>query len=463
LLEAYAEDKRAFAIRTGRCAEGDPTWNEIFNNIYEADRDGSGRFQDALAGAKGAFESCLGERGAGAESSCRAEAGFTVTTIIAPGFSASGGAAAATPRQPEIRTPEPVRRASAGQSSLVAIPRYKGGKGTAGAFVIDLADGSGRFIDSVKLSPPSYRERPMDQNVLSALGRSPNESARPGEVLVGEIRATNGAVTGLLLVDTTTGVVAYLDEIVDEPHRAIVRNTDGRPAADLASFDGNYALLMRRDDSGATDGAYLYHATTGRCLYFAHVDDMEPVLEVEPASDLPVMEGRVAAITLQEASEATPEALLIDEASGTVYRVGAMERAPVQISVNRQNIDLFEVFPSSAQVTTPQRFVLVPGYADKGVTSAVFIIDAGTGRMAVLKNARQAGGMHLVPSDQVLPSHAAGFPTGAGTLAAVPKVGSKGTTDGAWVFGPAIDGVLVMENVRGPDNLEIHAVETALN
>lgn len=365
-----------------------------------------------------------------------------------------GSSSAKTPTRPTASALSP----SVVASPILVVPKYDGDESTTGIFFIKLDDGTAVFIDKIKGAPLSFRRRILSQNVFTALGRSTKRPARPGEILAGEIRAGNGHVKGLFLVDTATGSAAYLDDLGSNSHEATLRPVNGRPAAAIASDDGNFALIMRRDGSGSTDGAYLYHGTSGQCVYFAHVDDMDPNPIVMLTSTLPVMEGRVAALELQDGSEATPQALLIDSGSGRIYRVGALEHQPTQVTVTRQPLDLFGYFPAEPVVPAPQRFVLVPGFSDNGATDSVFILDAGSGRMAVLKNVRQNGRIRLDGSGQNLYSHLPESDGRPRVLAAVPKVGASGTTDGAWVFDSASGEVLFLEKIRGPHNLRIHRV-----
>ncbi len=191
-------------------------------------------------------------------------------------------------------------------------------------------------------------------------------------------------------------------------------------------------------------------------MYFAHVDEMNPNPAVLFTTPLPVMEGRVAAVELQNGNEATPQALLIDGGSGRVYRVGGLERQPTQVTVEQLPIDLFGFFPASPAQSAPERFVLVPGFSDNGATDSVFILDAASGRMAVLKNIRRGGELRLDGSSKSLQSHLPEHNGSPRVLTAVPKVGASGTTNGAWVFDSASGEVLYLENIRGPQNLIIH-------
>ena len=70
---------------------------------------------------------------------------------------------------------------------------------------------------------------------------------------------------------------------------------------------------------------------------------------------------------------------------------------------------------------------------------------------------------HAVSSTQNLISHLPETSGGARALAAAPKVGAKGTTDGAWLFAASMDGLLALEKVRGPQDLKIHRVEKLSN
>ena len=67
--------------------------------------------------------------------------------------------------------------------------------------------------------------------------------------------------------------------------------------------------------------------------------------------------------------------------------------------------------------------------------------------------------MRLVGSTQNLLGHLPKDVCGVRALAAAPKVGAKGTTDGAWVFAPSMSGLLALEKVRGPQDLKIYRVE----
>jgi len=349
---------------------------------------------------------------------------------------------------------------SSGGPAILAIPRYRADESTAGAWVIDLSDGSAAFVDRVGIDGSSYRRRSMNLNVFAVLGRQKDRPAAPGEILAGEIRTRAGAVTGLFLVETSTGAAAYLADLEKEPYRATYRPVNGRPAAAIASGDGNFALVMRRDSTGGTDGAYLYHATSGQCVYFAHVGEMQPDPVVQFTSNLPKMEGRVAALPLQNGGEATPEGLLIDESTGILFRVSGLERDPLRLTTARQSLGLFEFFPESPSWDASSRFVLVPGFSDNGAADAVFVVDAGTGRMAVLKDVRSGRAMHLIGSTRILEVSPDSSASGGVALAAVPKVGGSGTTDGAWVFDADGDEILVLENVRGPHNLKIRRIDS---
>lgn len=360
-----------------------------------------------------------------------------------------------------VSTPAAIVASNAGPggSGILAIPRYRGDESTAGTWVIDLEDGSAAFVDRVGIDGNTSRRRPVNLNVFTVLGRPSDKPATQGEILAGEIRSPGGAVIGIFLVETSTGAAAYLAGLDKEPHRATYRPVNGRPAAAIASDDGNFALVMRRDGAGGTDGAYLYHATTGQCVYFVHVDEMRADPVVKFTSPLPELPGRVVALPLQDGSEATPECLIIDDSSGAIFKVRGLEREPLRLTATRQQLGLFEFFPESPPTTASPRFVVVPGYSGNGAADAVFVIDAGSGRMAVLKNVRAAGGTQLVRSTKSLEGYLPAAEGETRALAAVPKVGDSGTTDGAWVFDAAMDGVVVLDHVRGPHSLKIRKID----
>jgi len=364
-----------------------------------------------------------------------------------------GAAAAASPTDIE----------SAASPSLVcpilALPKYDNDDSTKGIFFINLDTGNAFFIDRVKRDPLSVRTRTMNQNIFAALDRTPGTPAGPGQVLAGEIRDGSGNVTALLLVDSTTGAMAYYADLKSQSYRGTVRKIAGNLAAALAAPDGNFALLMQRASSGETQGAYLYHAATGRALYFPKMGNLPSTPAASSVTSLPRMEGTVSALDLQAGNEATEAFLLADNAAGVLYHVGGVERRPDQLTVTRYPINLFDHFPHQAAVKTPRRFVPVPLFNGSGATQDVLILDTGTGAMAVLKGALQPRKAKVQPVRKNLYDH---LPAGVGrprVWTAVPKVAGNGATEGAWIFDSATGEVLYLDSIDDPSGLAVRRVD----
>ncbi|HPR64203.1 MAG TPA: hypothetical protein PK014_08260 [Thermoanaerobaculia bacterium] len=338
-------------------------------------------------------------------------------------------------------------------SPLLAVPKYDNDDSTKGIFFINLDTGNAFFIDRVKLSPLSVRTRKLNQNVFRALGRTPGTPAGPGQILVGEIREGGGNVTALLLVDTTTGSMAYITDLETQSFYGKIRKILDRPASVLASSDGNYALLMRRGSSGKTKGAYIYHATTGRGLYFARMEEMKSTPPSRPTTELPTMEGSVSALELQAGNEATEAFLLADNASGTLYYVGDVERDSDILSVRKYRISLFDFFPRDTAVASPRRFVLIPVFGSGGATDHVFVVDVGSGKMALINDVRKPNRTRV----QITPRNIYDwFPAQVGgprVMTAVPKVKGNGETEGAWLFDSATGQILYLEEIRNLSRL----------
>lgn len=382
-----------------------------------------------------------------------AEAQQAVTTQC------GGGKPAATPQTPKT-TPTPTPPASSEFiAPILALPKYDDDESTKGMFFFNLDTGNAFFIDKVKTSPKSVRTRTLNQNIFSALGRQRGTPALPGEVLLGEIRGGDGNVRGILLVDTSTGASAHITGLQNRSYEGRLQRISTKPAQSIASSDGNYVLVMKRDGSGKTEGAYLYHGSTGKALYFEDIHRMRAGQSAKPTSPLPIIRGRVSGLGLQAGSEATTGILLIDNDSGKTFHVSDLERRPERLTITPMQLNLLRYFPTSPDVKTPQRFVLIPITSGNGATDKVLVVDVGSGQMAILRDVRKPKKMRIQRSNQNLYSH---LPKNVGrprVIAAVPKVAGSGATEGAWLFDSASGEVLFLDNLDNLARFSIHRVD----
>lgn len=344
-------------------------------------------------------------------------------------------------------------------SPKLAIPRYDYHDATRGIFVIDLKNGHASMVDRVKTTSLEIRSRPFPYNVFTALGRSLAQPALNGQILAGPIHKGNGEVHAVLLVDTTTGAMAYVTEMDGELTKFRIKRFSNLPAEHLADSDGNFALVMRREASGKTVAAYLYHGTTGQCALFNGLDDLATDITGMPTTSLPTTVGNVSSVALQGGSDATTHFLLIDNENGKMSLVGGVKRKPTQLTVKTLSRNLVSSFPKDTPVATPIRFVPVAVTTRSGSTNGALILDVASGSMAILEHLTEPSKLRLVGVNHsiygLLPANVGQ----ARSISAVPKVDDSGVTVGVWFFDNASEKILFLNDLQNSNNLKLREVE----
>jgi hypothetical protein len=289
--------------------------------------------------------------------------------------------------------------AAAAEPPVAVLPIFDGG-GTDSFLQLDLGDGDGHLYDRLDRGRPSeIRRRFLEQNLFRQIGRPTDQPAIAGEFLLGPIVDSGGVSRAAFCVETTTGWVAILEDVGRGDELGKISTALGRPFEGLATQDGNYALLMRRDSSGRTDGAYLYHATTGRGRYYGGLRKLETAPPEVTVGPLPQLAGRVAAAPLLS-REQTVGYLVLDGGNGDLYFLD-LANDPSRIAARKSQLNLSEVFSEPGPHPTPQRFVAVPIEDDDEITRQLFVLDVSNGEIAVLSNLDPRGA--AVPSYQKSP------------------------------------------------------------
>lgn len=311
---------------------------------------------------------------------------------------------------------------------MEVLPLYEGG-GIEEFRWLDLADGRGFRVDRLRREPLELRLRVLDDNLFEIVGRPTDPAAVPGEIHLLPIRSGSG-MRAVLFAEASTGYVAYFEDY-DRDGWGQPKVTLGRPFEALRAGDGNFALLPRRDGSGRTQGAYLYHATTGRTLYAAELAGLEldpPVTQVE---GLPTLTGRVTATPLEIDDGETVGYLLLDGGDLSIYRLSLADPSnPARLGVARLDLDLSSVFPAETSMPAGERrFAAVPLNVGE-VTRSVLLIDGASGKLARIEN---PGGGGEDPT-ALVPLRLELGELGPGSLDAVPNLSGSGNTAGAWVL-----------------------------
>ncbi len=342
---------------------------------------------------------------------------------------------------------------------VAAVPVYGGGGASESFLSFRLGDGDTHVVDRLRRDPLALRRRRLEENLFALVGRGADQPATAGEILLGPIHGGDGRVRAALYVETTIGYVAYFSQLGRDSRIGEFSSVIGRPFAPLGAADGNFALLLRRDSSGRTTTAYLYHATTGQCLYFSGVNKLETDLEVAATAALPTLTGRVAAVELHAGSDATAGYLAVDSGNGDLYFCDFSPGGPGRISVAKSARNLFEVFPREARFPSPRRFLPVGIRESSRQTRHVMIFDAASGEMALVENiddrtrtpALLKVGRNLNTALQANESMTRVF-------SAVPNVAGSGATIGVWLVDNQTDAVAYVANPAMPSAVTVARV-----
>lgn len=321
-----------------------------------------------------------------------------------------------------------------------------------------LDDGRGAMLDRLRREPARARVNRTDDNLFQAIGRGREHPAVPGELLGLPLRGRSGKTEHLLLVETSTGYVAYFEKITKNRPLGTIRTTLGRPFEDLAEGDGRFILVGRRGGNGRTDDALLYHASSGRARLLREVFEMPLEPEIQTVSGLPRLEGEVAATAIDGANGRTLAYLFVDGAEGALHQATVAATGEVS-GVRRLSLALFDVFPQATPAPASPRFVTVPINRDDGATTRVLVIDIGSGTLGWLGNVDQG-----TPTLTALDLDLTRFLTAPGapavrSLEAVPRFFGGSDTLGAWLVDGRARQILYLDGFSDPRALRIAPVD----
>ncbi len=347
--------------------------------------------------------------------------------------------------------------AQAGSHPHALLVRY-GDNGSADAlFYFDLGNGSGSVVDQLRRNPDEGRIARLKTNLFTEIGRPRDSAATVGEIFLGPIRESDGRVRSTLFVEASTGYTMYFDQLGKGGNLGRVTTMIKRGYEPIASPDRNFALLMRRNSSGRTDGAYLYNATTGQAIHLAGLNELEIDPPSTPISGLPVLKGKVSAAPIVSREE-TIGYVVIDNADGSV------QFFDVTGSISRFNVRATELVLSNemtAEQLNPstQRFVPIPLQNDEITTYGILIVDVGTGSLAMLDGLRNPRPSLRIFSQNVYGVISGGLRSDAWrTFAAADANGADGATLGVWILDSLTGGLAYVESPGNPANTRVKRV-----
>lgn len=349
--------------------------------------------------------------------------------------------------------------AVAGQESAPALTFLKADSGGASdAFLaIRLDDGSAQYVDRLARDPLNLRSRLLAENLFTVVGRPAGQAARPNEIFFAPIAGTDGSVRAALYVETPIGYAAYFEDPARGPQLGEIRTLTGRPFEGIAAPDANFALLMRRDGNGRTDGAYLYHGTTGKALYLDGLRRLEVSPQVRRVEGLPALAGPVGAVELHAGSEGTFSYMVVDPASGGVHFFDVDPGIATQVSARKSPLSLYDVFAREGEHRSGRRFVPVAIDESRSRTLHVLIADAVTGELALYANAIASELEPRLMKAASLGRWLRGDP-GERDFAAVPRINSSGATIGVWLLDSQTRAVVYVDRPGQPDEMTVSPV-----
>lgn len=348
------------------------------------------------------------------------------------------------------------------RAQTAAFGRDDSGRLTDQMVYVWLADGSGTALERLRRKPATARTARLGENLFTRIGRPHDQPADAGELFLAALREADGAVRSALLVESSTGYVAYFPQLGKGSVLGAIRTTVGRPFGPLADDDGNFALLLRRDDHGRTVEAVLYHATRGQAIVLRQLDTLPSQPQTAPLAGLPVLRGPVTATAIDGPGGATRGYLLFDQASGEIHAIAIGPDGNVRGDRLRGE-GLYTVFPAETEQPASPRFLVAPISDEDGALRHVLIADAGSGQLAWLVNAGARRGTPRLRAidldlDRFLATASAARVRG---LAWVPRRAGDGATTGAWLIDAATRRVLLLDGLdpASPSALRVEPVE----
>lgn len=341
------------------------------------------------------------------------------------------------------------------KAANVSLSVHDSGGAVARFLALDLSTGRVYEIEP-RRTGESARIRPLSQNIFTDIGRPAEPAAIPGEFVLSEVAEIGGRTRAALLIETSTGFAAIVTRVGEDNRLGVVRTLTGRPAEPLASPDGRYLFLTRRESVRRGQSGFLVHATDGGCLYFEGLERSDGEPSVRRCEPVPGFEPGSNAAPLETSSGTVNGYFVVDARDGSLLHLGFSAERADRLVVTRSTTTLTTLFSEAPTAPSP-RFALASIRTGEDGTVAILAVDAATGRMAVITGldriASPRAALAAADLAQILPRTALGRP-----LEALPRESALDETLGvlvitegrtlAWVTDPA-----------APDRLRAQPVE----
>ncbi len=346
-------------------------------------------------------------------------------------------------------------QAPAARAPIVALP-HDSTSGTDAYYYLDLGSGTLTLVDQLRRDPVQLRVQRLRQNVFGEIGRPADQPAGAGEVLLAEVHSAPRNARSALFVETSTGYVAYYDQLGKGGAFGKIVTVIGRPFAPLAAADGNFALLMRHNSNGRTAGAFLYHAGSGRGFYLRIPSKLGPDASVSSATGFPRLTGLVSAAELQTLDQTTGY-LVADAADGSLRY---LDLNGDNVTVRDSSVGLFPTLSAEAASPEGRRFTAVSIRNARETTTHVLFVDVATGDLAILAGVTDSSQRPVMRKLAANLYSVLGTNVGDGwrVIAAVPGVAANGATSGIWLIDSLTRLAAFVDNLETPGSATVRRV-----
>lgn len=323
-----------------------------------------------------------------------------------------------------------------------------------------LDDGTGSQLSRLRRDPARARSSRLDENLFTLIGRPRDQPAVPGDLFLAPLRQGDGAIRSAVLVESSTGYVAYFPQLGKGSTLGEIRTTLGRPFVSIANDDRNFALLVRRAGNGRSTEAILYHATTGSALTLPDLTEFPAQPTMTPVRGLPTLGGPVSALSVDGPGGRTIGYLILDEESGEIHYAAVDPDGRVTGEQLRTD-GLYAVFPTQAEHAAAPRFLTAPVTDEDGAVRHVLVVDAGTGQVAWLAN---VDGADNSPRLRSLTLNLKRYldtrqPNAVRSLTLLPRRAGDGATRGVWLLDARSRRMLLIDGLDSPSELRVSPVE----
>ncbi len=343
------------------------------------------------------------------------------------------------------------------QAANVTVPFRDGSGATSRLFSVDLE--TGRVYElAPRRAGEAIRIEPLAQNLFTAIGRPSDQPATPGEILVEEISDRSGRTRAFVMVETSSGYMAYFTKPGEKAQLGELRTVTGRVAEPLAATDGQFLWLRRWDPARRWEVGYLLHAATGGCMVFAGIDRLEQELAPARCEGVPSFRLGSNAVAIEGDSGLVVSYGVIDASDGALMVIGFGSEGDRRLVVSRTPLQLNSLFPAPETPAPSRRYALAGVRTSGGGTVALLAADTVGGRLALLTGLDQPSAARGALLTEGMTAFSRRDQRSR-PLEAVPLLSATRQTLGIWMLGEERSDTIWVSNLTSSAPVSVQRVE----